>query len=455
MTTELLQHSLAHPIDVSEAFVALHAESPHAMWFDDHGERGRAVSYLAEGRPIARDGASWRDDLRSAHKAVRLPSPMDLHGLPLGVVLVASYELSGDTLGIESAGGGHEHLHAWVVDRVVAIDHHTSHATLWALGSAWEGELALWRDTVSDILRAPHALAPPVLPDQPELLWRDSLERYRDMIQLAQQAIRDGDAYQLCLTTQVRIDAALDPVSLHRVTRGTNPTHHQALIRLSQLKTGNQAPGDTTLVSASPETFLDVSADGLVTTRPIKGTRPRGRTPGEDQRLMAELLESDKERAENLMIVDLMRNDLSVVCDTGSVAVPELLAIESYASVHQLVSTVTGQLAKGADLVDLLDATFPAGSMTGAPKRRAVALLSQWEGAPRGWYSGTWGVWRADGSATLAMTIRTAVVGPTSLTIGVGGGITALSEVSSEIAEVGIKAMPFLRALGHSQVQYS
>jgi anthranilate synthase component 1 len=198
-----------------------------------------------------------------------------------------------------------------------------------------------------------------------------------------------------------------------------------------------------------------VSHDGIVTTRPIKGTRPRGLTPEDDQRLADELRGSDKEQAENLMIVDLMRNDLSVVCDTGTVAVPELMVVESYASVHQLVSTVTGQLRTDADLVDLIDASFPAGSMTGAPKRRAVELLAGWEQAPRGYYSGVWGVWRADGSATLAMTIRTAVITQGSMTLGVGGGITALSEPGSEIAEVGIKAMPFLRALGHAQVEYS
>jgi anthranilate synthase component 1 len=167
------------------------------------------------------------------------------------------------------------------------------------------------------------------------------------------------------------------------------------------------------------------------------------------------LLQSDKERAENLMIVDLMRNDLSRVCETGTVRVPELLVVESYATVHQLVSTITGQVREGLDVVDLLEATFPAGSMTGAPKKRAVEILQQLEGHPRGLYSGAYGVWRADGSAEFAMTIRTAVVAPDSLAIGVGGGITALSQPSEEIREVGIKAKAFLRALGAEQVGYS
>jgi anthranilate synthase component 1 len=332
-----------------------------------------------------------------------------------------------------------------MVDRLVAIDHASGSATLYALGDQWEGELAQWRDATGQRLATAQVLADPALPQVPPIIWRDSTERYRAIINEAQSAITEGEAYQLCVTTQLVVEAAIDPIALHRVIRESNPTHHQGLIRA----------GELTLVSASPETFLDVSSQGVVTTRPIKGTRPRGLTPEADQALAQELLGSDKEQAENLMIVDLMRNDLSVVCDTGSVAVPELMVVESYASVHQLVSTVTGQLRRDADVVDLIDAAFPAGSMTGAPKRRAVELLAGWEGAPRGYYSGVWGVWRADGSATLAMTIRTAVITKNSMTLGVGGGITALSEAGSEIAEVGIKAMPFLRALGHAQVEYS
>jgi para-aminobenzoate synthetase component 1 len=275
--------------------------------------------------------------------------------------------------------------------------------------------------------------------------WRDSEERYLEMIRRAQDFIAQGDAYQLCVTTSLTLQGEVDPVELHRVMRDSNPTHHQALIRSA----------DVTIVSASPETFVSLSKEGVVSTRPIKGTRPRGSTPTEDQALAQELLQSDKERAENLMIVDLMRNDLSRVCETGTVRVPELLVVESYATVHQLVSTITGQVREGLDVVDLLEATFPAGSMTGAPKKRAVEILQQLEGHPRGLYSGAYGVWRADGSAEFAMTIRTAVVGPDSLTIGVGGGITALSEPSEEIREVGIKAKAFLRALGAEQVGYS
>jgi para-aminobenzoate synthetase component I len=446
MTTGLLWHSLPGTHDVSAAFVALYGDDPYALWWDNQGERGLGVSYLASGSPVTVEESNWRDALRSAHATLAGLKPSALGSLPLGLVFVLPYELGADTLSLSLPTGGEQSTPiAMVVDRLVAIDHASGSATLYALGDQWESELAQWRDATGQRIAAAQVLADPVLPHEPPIIWRDSTERYRAIITEAQSAITEGEAYQLCVTTQLRVDADIDPIALHRVVRQSNPTHHQGLIRA----------GGLTLVSASPETFLDVSSDGVVTTRPIKGTRPRGLTPGDDQRLADELRGSDKEQAENLMIVDLMRNDLSVVCDTGTVAVPELMVVESYASVHQLVSTVTGQLRTDADLVDLIDASFPAGSMTGAPKRRAVELLAGWEQAPRGYYSGVWGVWRADGSATLAMTIRTAVITQDSMTLGVGGGITALSEPGSEIAEVGIKAMPFLRALGHAQVEYS
>lgn len=449
MTTELLWHPLGERIDIADAFVALFGDEPHALWFDDHGERGRGVSYLAAGTPIDLGGPSWRESLRTAHTAISergllLPDSPAEGSLPLGIVLMVPYELGAETLALP-LGDGALPPRAMLVERLVAITHATSEYAVHALDSQSAHDLTLWCDWVVHTLSRAATLPPPELPHQPEILWRDSTDAYRRMIHLAQGAIREGDAYQLCVTTQLEVAGAIDPIALHRVIRESNPTHHQAFVR----------SGELSLVCASPETFLDIEANGLVTTRPIKGTRPRGATPAKDQRLAKELLESDKERAENLMIVDLMRNDLSHVCEVGSVGVPELLVIETYASVHQLVSTVTGQLTGGVDLVDVLEATFPAGSMTGAPKRRAVGLLGQWESGPRGYYSGVIGVWRPDGSATLAMTIRTAVVTSGGLSIGVGGGITALSNPDSEITEVGIKAMPFLRALGHEQVQYS
>jgi len=440
MTTALLRHPLPAPVDPEQAFFALLAQTPWSAWFDDHGERGRGMSYLAWLSPIEADADDFPEQVRLAHRA--LPPTAIPPGLPLGVLLVLPYEWASRTLKLDLPGD--EPPVAAVVERVIAVDHRTGEAIAYGLGVPEKRWDAFISELTSRLAAAPMP-PPPVLPQGLPASWRDTPGHYREVIASAQAAIREGEAYQLCVTTDIAIDGSIDPVELHRVLRVTNPTHHQALLRL----------GEVSIVSASPETFLDVSAAGVVTTRPIKGTRPRGASPESDAALARELLESDKERAENLMIVDLMRNDLSRVCEVGSVDVPELLVLETYSSVHQLVSTIRGKLRDGVDVLDVIDATFPAGSMTGAPKHRAVELLAGWESGPRGYYSGVYGLWRVDGSATVAMTIRSALVTPAELRLGVGGGITALSDPDLEIAEVGVKALPVLRALGISDIQYS
>lgn len=442
MTKGYVRHPLRAQVAPVDAFLALCGNQPHSLWLDHHGERGSGVTYLAIGVPLELTG-DWRAEVRAAWSGLSSEGEWELGQVPLGIHLVVPYEAGAENLGLLPPEGALVVPRAWAVTRLLEINHATSKLAVLALEED-EG-FTSWCDDLDRTLSEVKPSEPPQIDPPHSLTWRDSEERYRDMIRSAQDWIGRGDAYQLCVTTTLSLLGRVDPVALHRVMREHNPTHHQALIRLE----------DGALVSASPETFLSLSAHGDVITRPIKGTRPRGATPAEDGALRAELLESDKERAENLMIVDLMRNDLSRVCRTGSVSVPELLVVETYATVHQLVSTIRGTLGEGFDVLDVLDATFPAGSMTGAPKRRAVEILHQLEGQPRSLYSGTYGVWRADGSAEFAMTIRTAVVGPDSVTIGVGGGITALSDPQEEIREVGIKARAFLRALGVEQVGYS
>ena len=229
-----------------------------------------------------------------------------------------------------------------------------------------------------------------------------------------------------------------DPVATYLALRASSPTHHGALVRA----------GEVSLVSASPEQFLRVTPEGLVETKPIKGTRPRGDDEESDDALRDELLSSDKERAENLMIVDLMRNDLGRIAEVGSVEVTSLLAVESYAQVHQLVSTVRGRLADGVDRFDAIAACFPAGSMTGAPKLSATQILDRLERRPRGVYSGAFGYLGLDGAVDLAMVIRSIVIDRDGSTIGAGGGITALSVPEEELAEVMVKAAPLLAVLG-------
>ena len=202
------------------------------------------------------------------------------------------------------------------------------------------------------------------------------------------------------------------------------------------------------MLSTSPERFLRVGAGGRVESKPIKGTRPRGRDPRQDRALAAELLGSEKERAENLMIVDLVRNDLGRVAELGSVEVPELFSVETYETVHQLVSTVTRPAARPErPRCDCVRAAFPGGSMTGAPKLRTMEIIDRLEGGPRGVYTGALGYLSLTGAADLSIVIRTLVVTPREVRFGVGGAIIALADAAAEIEETRVKARALLAAL--------
>jgi len=220
--------------------------------------------------------------------------------------------------------------------------------------------------------------------------------------------------------------------------REQNPAPYSAFLRL----------GERTVVCASPEQFLCATANGSISSKPIKGTRRRGKNPQEDSEIVAELAANEKERAENLMIVDLIRNDLGRVCQVGTVEVPKLFDVETYATVHQLVSTVVGKLAPGASVFDAIEAAFPGGSMTGAPKLRAIELIREMEAGERGIYSGALGYIGSNGAMDLGMVIRTLVFDGQNVTIGVGGGITIDSDPVAELEETKLKAKALLRALG-------
>ena len=266
---------------------------------------------------------------------------------------------------------------------------------------------------------------------------RHSDSEYLELIRSAQRYIANGDVYQICLTNEYVMSGTADPLATFINLREINPAPYAGYFRI----------GDVTLVSSSPEQFLRVSVDGLVSTKPIKGTRPRGKSKEEDLAIVEELRENLKERAENLMIVDLMRNDLSKVCEAESVSVEKLFDVESYATVHQLVSTVQGQLAEGATALDALIAAFPGGSMTGAPKLRAVELIAKLEAGSRGVYSGIAGYFGDNGAADFGMVIRSLVFRDGQITLGVGGGITIDSDPEAELAETKLKAQALLRSL--------
>ncbi|HET7508702.1 MAG TPA: aminodeoxychorismate synthase component I, partial [Solirubrobacterales bacterium] len=277
----------------------------------------------------------------------------------------------------------------------------------------------------------------PLDPSQNPLSLARPRERYLEDVETCLDDLLDGESYEICLTNLLQAEVDIDPLDLYRRLRQVNPAPFAAYLRF----------GDLAVLSSSPERFLRVGRDGEAEARPIKGTSRRGATPAEDARLAAALAADEKNRAENLMIVDLLRNDLGAVCEVGSVEVPEMMAVETYETVHQLVSSVRGQLRRDASALEAVHSCFPPGSMTGAPKLRTTAILDKLEGAPRGVYSGAIGWFGLGGAADLAVAIRTIVHSDRRATIGAGGAVVLQSDPEREYEEMLLKAAAALRAV--------
>jgi para-aminobenzoate synthetase len=276
---------------------------------------------------------------------------------------------------------------------------------------------------------------------------------YAEAFTQVQEALHAGNSYEVNLTYRRDAESDLDPVAAYLRLRALNPAPYAGFLQHDVGPAGGGARG--WLLSSSPERYAlvtrDEEGDRTIETKPIKGTTPRGATPEEDEELRRSLATEPRVRAENLMITDLLRNDLAMVCEVGSVEVPALLAVESYPTVHQLVSTVRGRLRDDVTTVGALRALFPAGSMTGAPKLRTMEVITAVEDTPRGAYAGAFGWLAADGRADLGVVIRTlTTTGDGSYRLGTGGGITVHSDVESEYAESLWKAERLLRALDDS-----
>ncbi|WP_313959776.1 anthranilate synthase component I family protein [Microbacterium paludicola] len=406
-------------VDLPALFVDVAASCPDVFWLDAGAGAVEGWSILGTGVPDAAGPGHVRLDEAETAEVGEPP----FRGGWIGWV---DYDSGARAVGAPAAQA--EGGPAWLrVTAAVAVDHSTG--AVWHLGDRLP-EPAAHRD-----LGAEGEADVPVLRTASA---RHTPDEYAALIGRCREAIRAGDAYQLCLTTRFEVPGAHDAVATYLRLRTATPAHHGGFVRID----------DRTLLSASPETFLH-AAGGRIRTRPIKGTRPRGADAISDAALATELVASPKERAENVMIVDLMRNDLSRVCEPGSVRVEGLWEVESYPAVHQLVSTVSGRAAAGLTVARLWEAAFPAGSMTGAPKLSAMTLLHELEsGRPRGVYSGCFGFVGADGAMDLAMVIRTIVIDGDGAAIGAGGGITWGSEADAEVDEVATKARAPLAALG-------
>jgi para-aminobenzoate synthetase component 1 len=429
-------------VNPADAFLAMHSKDTNAFWLDRSTNQDEPVSIIGSAGKVIRAGdeafALASEHLSRINQAlVWLPGDEIPFSFRPGLVGYLGFELVD-----EDHEGIHPKAQFMIVDRAMIFDHSTKsmyfigvfqtrdefvnwlRAALLRLALVG-GELASYRQNTK----------PPRLVSSK---LRHTKENYLQLIQKAKDHIQSGDVFQLCLTNQIFIKHDADALKTFLTLRESNPAPYGGYLKI----------GGVEIVSSSPEQFLKVSAKGKVSSKPIKGTRPRNIDPSEDARIANELLNNEKERAENLMIVDLMRNDLGRVCEADSIMVEKLFEIESYATVHQLVSTVTGRLKSGQSATSALAACFPGGSMTGAPKIKAVEILRKLESAPRDIYSGAFGYLGFDGSADFGMTIRTLVFEGDSATLGIGGGITIDSDPDGEFEETMLKSMALLRALG-------
>lgn len=472
---ELRAERITAAPDPARLFESLYGRSDNAVWLDsslppDEGaaaERSR-FSILADdggpfGQSVRHTAGSTRVTVGNA--AVRTEEPFfrwldgvwgdravrGPEGYPceftLGWLGYLGYELKRETGGSDVTAESPDACLLFA-GRAVVLDHVERTVWLLALDTPDAGDwLGAARTAVTG------ACVEPAGPDTgtgagagPDFTARDSEVAYKSKITEAQYQIAEGNTYEVCLTTALTAELpalALDPRQAYLALRRRNPAPFASYLRF----------GDLTVASTSPERFLRIAADGGMRAEPIKGTRHRDADPARDAQLRQELESSPKDRAENIMIVDLLRNDLSHFAVPGTVSVSRLCAIESYATVHQMVSTIDARLRPGMPRAEAVAACFPAGSMTGAPKVSTMAILDRLEGAPRGVYSGAIGYFSLSGATDLAVAIRTLVLreragGGTGLSLGVGGAITADSSPQEEYEEIRTKAFGVLSALG-------
>lgn len=336
---------------------------------------------------------------------------------------------------------------------VAAVDHHEGTITLIANAVNWDGsdERAeeAYADAVSRLDAMTEALAAPAPSTvshfdrpTPEYTSQRTLEEYSEIVVDLVGEIEAGEAFQVVPSQRFEMDTDADPVDVYRVLRASNPSPYMYLLRMP----GGTGRGPFTIVGSSPEALVTVQ-DGVATTHPIAGTRWRGATEEEDQLLAKGLVEDEKENAEHLMLVDLGRNDLGRVCRPGTVKVSDYRHVERYSHVMHLVSTVSGTLRDDKHALDAVSACFPAGTLTGAPKVRAMELIDERELTRRGLYGGIVGYLDFAGDADTAIAIRTALMADGRAYVQAGGGVVADSEPEYEYNEARNKATAVLNAV--------
>jgi para-aminobenzoate synthetase len=450
--------------DPERVFVNFYGDHRYAFWLDSSkvDERSRFSFMGASGGPlssmISYDVATKRvnvargvanevheesifDYLSREMKRLRYLSddlPFDFN---CGFVGYFGYELKDDVEGDLPHQASTPDAAFIFADRVIAFDHYekcvyllcVTEPTSEAEGRRWIAETAARLESMPEL----EPVEQPEGSELAEFYLSRSHQQYLDDIARVKQYLIDGESYEVCLTNKVRTDIQPEPLPLYRTLRHINPAPFSSYLRF----------GDTSVLSSSPERFMSVGRDRWIEAKPIKGTCERGADRAEDLRLAEELRTDEKTRAENLMICDLLRNDLGVVCDIGTVHVPHLMAIESYETVHQMVSTIRGRLRDDVEPPDGIRACFPGGSMTGAPKKRTMEIIDELEGEARGVYSGAIGYLGLSGGCDLNIVIRTIVMDGETTTIGTGGAIVMQSDEEAEYQEIMLKARALINAL--------
>jgi para-aminobenzoate synthetase len=467
--------SIAGEPSAELVFERLFADAKHAFWLDsaDAPTRLAQCSYLGTSAGAERcvleydveqklvtidrpagsktESASIFDvlDREIFLRPIELPAnPPD--GLLGGFVGYVGYECKAD------CGSPNTHVSdvpdavLMLANRVVAVDHVARQTSLFALAREGDDDAERWLDkaeaVVHDVLAESGVAHPNHQKMEPGPIESVTFhcgrgrEQYLADIAHCQAELAAGESYEVCLTDQISTSASPEPFELYRILRRTNPAPFAAYLKL----------GELAVLSSSPERFLSVDRQRQVQARPIKGTTRRSTDPIEDDALRSELTHDEKTYAEHLMIVDLLRNDLGRVCEVDSVRVPELMVVEDYPTVHQLISTVTGVLERARTPVQCVRACFPGGSMTGAPKLRTMDIIDETERVARGVYSGAIGYFGLDGSVDLSIVIRTIVMRPGATTIGAGGAIVMQSDPEEEFEEILLKARAPMAAIAQA-----
>ena len=448
---------------------------PFPLWLDSAatGNPHARYSYVAADPSVVIRGFGARTEISKPHSGDNGWTPVDDHALAVAREVMRPFrtdQVSGlppfqgglaGYLGYEFAGALERVPQPHPRDRslpdvvlalydwVIAWDHHTSDAWIISTGvPAASSERRRRAETRLSLIKK--LLATPSLSQDEAAGWAEtggvvstfSPASYRAAVTRVRDYILAGDIFQANLSQRFAAPLPCPPFELYTQLRSRNPAPFAAYFEV----------GDTAVLSVSPERFLRLEQDGSVETRPIKGTRPRGADAKNDARLARELLSSDKDRAENVMIVDLLRNDLSRVCRPGSIHVPALCSLESHPTVHHLVSVVRGQLGSDEDAMSLLAATFPGGSITGAPKVRAMEIIAELEPTARSVYCGAIGYVGFNGTMDTSVAIRTAIAEDGKLYFNAGGGIVADSDPDAEYRETLDKAQAFIQVLSQSTV---